>query len=215
MWKYGIPPVGNANYAWLQLFINKLSTTGTAGIVLANGSMTTNAGTEGEIRKQLITEGLVDCMVALPTQLFYNTQIPACLWFLARNRTNHKFRNRSGEILFIDARKLGTMTSRKNKILTDADIAQIAETYHNWRNIDGTYEDVQGFCKSANLAEVEANNFVLTPGRYVGTEEVEDDGIPYEEKVAAISENLKGYFEQSIELQKRIKTNLAKVGIEI
>ena len=215
MWKYGIPPVGNANYAWLQLFINKLSTTGTAGIVLANGSMTTNAGTEGEIRKQLITEGLVDCMVALPTQLFYNTQIPASHWFLARTRTNHKFLNRSGQILFIDARKLGTMTSRKNKILTDADIAQISEAYHNWRNINGNYEDVQGFCKSANLAEVEANNFVLTPGRYVGTEEVEDDGIPYEEKVAAISENLKGYFEQSIELQQRIKTNLVKVGIEI
>ena len=215
MWQYGVPPVGNANYGWLQLFINKLSTTGTAGIVLANGSMTTNAGTENEIRKQLITEGVVDCMVALPTQLFYNTQIPACLWFLARNRTNHKFRNRSGEILFIDARKLGTMTSRKNKAFEDTDIAQIAEAYHNWRNIDGNYEDVQGFCKSANLAEVEANNFVLTPGRYVGTEEVEDDGIPYEEKVATISENLKGYFEKSIELQKRIKTNLVKVGIEI
>jgi len=215
MWKYGVPPVGNANYGWLQLFINKLSTTGTAGIVLANGSMTSTAGTENEIRKQLITEGLVDCMVALPTQLFYNTQIPACLWFLARNRTNHKFRNRSGEILFIDARKLGTMTSRKNKAFEDTDIAQIAEAYHNWRNIDGKYEDVQGFCKSANLSEIEANSFVLTPGRYVGTEEVEDDGIPYEEKVAAISQNLTGYFEQSIALQERIKTNLKKVGIEI
>jgi type I restriction enzyme M protein len=215
IWTYGVPPVGNANYGWLQLFINKLSTTGTAGIVLANGSMTTNAGTENEIRKQLITEGVVDCMVALPTQLFYNTQIPACLWFLARNRTNHKFRNRSGEILFIDARKLGTMTSRKNKAFEDTDIAQIAEAYHNWRNIDGNYKDVQGFCKSANLAEVEANNYVLTPGRYVGTEEVEDDGIPYEEKVATISENLKGYFEQSIALQERIKRNLVKVGIEI
>ena len=154
-------------------------------------------------------------MVALPTQLFYNTQIPACLWFLARNRTNHKFRNRSGEILFIDARKLGTMTSRKNKAFEETDIAQIADAYHNWRNIDGKYEDIQGFCKSANLAEVEANNFVLTPGRYVGTEEVEDDGIPYEEKVATISENLKGYFEKSIALQQRIKTNLVKVGIEI
>jgi type I restriction enzyme M protein len=154
-------------------------------------------------------------MVALPTQLFYNTQIPACLWFLARNRTNHKFRNRSGEILFIDARKLGTMTSRKHKAFEDTDIAQIAKAYHNWRNIDGHYEDVQGFCKSANLAEVEANNFVLTPGRYVGTEEVEDDGIPYEEKVATISENLKRYFEKSIELQERIKNNLKKVGIDI
>jgi type I restriction enzyme M protein len=211
LWKYGIPPAGNANYAWLQLVISNLSYNGTAGIVLANGSMTTNAGTENEIRKQLITEGIVDCMVALPTQLFYNTQIPACLWFLARNRTNHKFRNRSGEILFIDARKLGTMTSRKNKILTDTDIAQISEAYHNWSNKDGNYEDVQGFCKSANLAEVQANNFVLTPGRYVGKEEVEDDGIPYEEKVATISENLKGYFEKSIDLQQHIKTNLVKV----
>src|SRR5690554_3889077 len=215
MWKYGIPPVGNANYAWLQLFINKLSTTGTAGIVLANGSMTTNAGTEGEIRKQLITEGLVDCMVALPTQLFFNTQIPACLWFFARNRKNHKFRDRSGEILFIDARNLGTMVNRKNKKLTDEDIAKISETYHHWRNPEGQYEDIQGFCKSASINEVEANDFVLTPGRYVGTEEVEDDGITYEEKVAEISENLRAYFEKSNELQERIKENLAKVGIEI
>lgn len=215
MWKYGVPPVGNANYGWLQLFINKLSRTGIAGIVLANGSMTTNAGTEVEIRKQLILESLVDCMVALPTQLFYNTQIPACLWFLARNRTNHKYRNRSGEILFIDARKLGIMTNRKNKILTDVDIAQIAGVYHNWRNKEGKYEDVPGFCKSVTLAEVEANNFVLTPGRYVGVEEVESDGISYEEKVAGISQNLKGYFEQSIALQNRIRTNLSKIGIEI
>lgn len=215
LWKYGVPPTSNANYGWLQLFINKLNSTGTAGIVLANGSMTTNAGSEGEIRKQLITEGLVDCMVALPTQLFFNTQIPACLWFLARNRTNHKFRNRAGEILFIDARKIGSLISRKNKAFNDDDIKQIADVYHNWRNIDGSYEDVQGFCKSATLAEVEANNFVLTPGRYVGTEEAEDDGISYDEKVTEISQNLKGYFEKSTALQERIKINLAKVGIEI
>lgn len=215
LWKYGVPPSSNANYGWLQLFINKLNSTGTAGIVLANGSMTTNAGSEGDIRKQLVTEGLVDCMVALPTQLFFNTQIPACLWFLARNRTNHKFRNRAGEILFIDARKIGSLISRKNKAFDDEDIKQIADVYHNWRNLDGNYEDVQGFCKSATLAEVEANNFVLTPGRYVGTEEEEDDGITYEEKVTAISENLKGYFERSTALQARIKINLAKVGIEI
>lgn len=215
LWKYGVPPVGNANYAWLQLFINKLSPTGTAGIVLANGSMTSNTSGEGEIRKQLIQEGLVDCMVALPTQLFYNTQIPACLWFLARNRKNHKFRDRSGEVLFIDARNMGSMISRKNKTLTDEDIATISGVYHNWRNIDGKYEDVQGFCKTATLEEIEANGFVLTPGRYVGTEEIEDDSIPYEEKVAEISENLKGYFEKSIELQERIKSNLLKVGIEI
>lgn len=215
MWKYGIPPAGNANYAWLQLVLSKLSHNGTAGIVLANGSMTTNSGSEGEIRKQMIIDGVVDCMVALPTQLFYNTQIPACLWFLARNRTNHKFRDRSGEILFIDARKLGTMISRRNKTLTDADIAQISDTYHQWRNKDGNYEDIQGFCKAASIAEVEANNYVLTPGRYVGTEEVEDDGIPYEEKVATISENLKGYFEKSIDLHMKIKANLVKIGINI
>ena len=215
LWKYGVPPTGNANYGWLQLFMNKLSNTGTAGIVLANGSMTTNSGTEGDIREKLITEGAVDCMVALPTQLFVNTQIPACLWFLARNRTNHKYRNRENEILFIDARKLGSMVSRKSKKFTDEDIAKISETYHNWRNIDGEYEDEQGFCKSANLEEVEANNFVLTPGRYVGTQEVEDDGIPFEEKIETITDNLKEYFNTSIELQERIKNNLKKVGIEL
>jgi type I restriction enzyme M protein len=215
LWKYGVPPVGNANYGWLQLFINKLSPTGTAGIVLANGSMTTNTGSEGEIRKNLIQQGLVDCMVALPTQLFYNTQIPACLWFLARNRTNHKFRNRSNEILFIDARKLGSMTSRKNKALSSNDLAQISEVYHNWRNIGGTYEDVQGFCKSATLKEVEENNFVLTPGRYVGTEEVEDDGISFEEKVTEITSNLTSQFAKSIELQETIKKNLLRIGIEV
>ncbi|MDD3195396.1 MAG: class I SAM-dependent DNA methyltransferase [Paludibacter sp.] len=215
LWKYGVPPAGNANYAWLQLFINKLSPAGTAGIVLANGSMTTNTGSEGEIRKQLITAGLVDCMVALPTQLFFNTQIPACLWFLARNRQNHNLRERSNEILFIDARKIGSMTSRKNKAFSDDDIAKISDVYHNWRRIDGNYEDIQGFCKAATLAEVEANNYVLTPGRYVGTEEVEDDGISFEEKVTALSESLKSHFEKSIELQERIKNNLLKVGIKL
>ena len=215
LWKYGVPPVGNANYAWLQLFINKLSPNGTAGIVLANGSMTTNTGSEGEIRKQLITAGLVDCMVALPTQLFFNTTIPACLWFLARNRQNHNLRERCNEILFIDARKIGTMTSRKNRAFTDEDIAKISEVYHNWRRIGGNYQDIQGFCKAATLAEVEANNFVLTPGRYVGTEEVEDDGISFEEKVATISESLKTHFNESIELQDRIKINLQKIGIEL
>lgn len=215
LWRYGIPPVGNANYGWLQLFINKLNPSGTAGIVLANGSMTTNSGNEGEIRKAMIQEGVVDCMVALPTQLFFNTQIPACLWFLARNRTNHKFRDRSNEILFIDARKLGTMISRKNKVLNDDDIAKISSAYHSWRNEDGKYEDIAGFCKAATIAEVEANNFVLTPGRYVGAEEVEDDGIPFEEKVNAIASELREQFEQSNELQNKIKENLLKVGIRI
>ena len=138
-WKYGVPPIGNANYAWLQHFIHKLSPNGTAGIVLANGSMNSNTGGEGEIRKNMIEAGLVDCMVALPAQLFYNTMIPACLWFLARNKTNHKFRDRSNEILFIDARKLGTMINRRNKEFTDEDIALIAGTYHAWRNKGGEY----------------------------------------------------------------------------
>ena len=215
LWKYGIPPAGNANYAWLQLFLNKLGPSGTAGIVLANGSMTTTTSTEGEIRKAMIREGVVDCMVALPGQLFYNAQIPACLWFLARNRKNHKFRDRGGEILFIDARKLGTMINRRNKILTDEDIARITEAYHSWRNKEGGYEDVAGFCKSATLEEVEANNFVLTPGRYVGTEDVEDDGIPFEEKVAEITDSLREQFKKSVELQNRIKENLQKIGIDL
>ncbi len=215
LWKYGTPPAGNANYAWLQLFINKLGPNGTAGIVLANGSMTTNSGNEGEIRKKLIQEGVVDCMVALPTQLFYNTQIPACLWFLARNRRNHKFRDRSNEILFIDARNLGNMISRKNKMLGDNDLAKISETYHAWRNTDGDYEDISGFCKAATLEEVEANNFVLTPGRYVGAEDIEDDGIPFEEKVAVITSSLAEQFEKSNLLQERIRLNLSKIGIEL
>jgi type I restriction enzyme M protein len=215
VWKYGKPPVGNANYAWLQLFLNKLSPNGTAGIVLANGSMTTNTGSEGEIRKAMINDGVVDCMVALPSQLFYNTMIPACLWFLARNKKNHKFRDRSNEILFIDARKMGIMINRKNKVFTDEDIKKISSTYHAWRNQDGGYEDVPGFSRAATIAEVEANSFVLTPGRYVGTEEAEDDGIPFEEKIAGITDNLRQQFEQSIELQKRIRENLKKIGIEL
>jgi len=176
-WKYGAPPVGNANYAWLQHFAHKLSTNGTAGIVLANGSMNSNSGGEGEIRKNMIEAGLIDCMVALPAQLFYNTMIPACLWFLARNKTNHKFRNRSNEILFIDARKLGTMINRRNKELTDGDIALIASTYHEWRNKDGKFADKTGFSKSVTIEEIrsEKNGYVLMPGRYVGTEEEIDD----------------------------------------
>lgn len=215
LWKYGVPPSGNANYGWLQLVLNKLKPSGIAGIVLANGSMTSNSGGENEIRKQMVLDGVVDCMVALPTQLFFNTQIPACLWFLARNRTNGKFRNRKDEILFIDARKSGALISRKNKAFTDEDIANISDVYHNWRSVDGHYEDIQGFCKSATLSEVEANNYVLTPGRYVGTEDIEDDGISFEDKVAVISEKLKSHFEESILLQKRIQQNLKQLGIAI
>ena len=233
-WKYGLPPVGNANYAWLQHFISKLSNTGTAGIVLANGSMNSNTGGEGEIRKNMIEAGLVDCMVALPAQLFYNTMIPACLWFLAKNRTNHKFRNRSNEILFIDARKLGTMINRRNKMLTDGtdenenDIKQITDTYHKWRNAVGEsvgaslvaslvgaqYEDIPGFCKVATLDEVRQNNYVLMPGRYVGTEEEEIDLIRFDEKMKTLTDKLTEQFAQGEKLQKTIRENLKGIGYE-
>jgi type I restriction enzyme M protein len=215
LWKYGVPPTGNANYAWLQHFIDKLSPSGTAGIVLANGSMTSNSGGEGEIRKNLIDAKLIDCMVALPSQLFYNTMIPVCIWFLARNKTNGKFRNRENEILFIDARKLGAMINRRNKELTDEDILKISATYHNWRNVKGDYEDIAGFCKSATIDEVQANSYVLTPGRYVGTEEVEDDGIPFEEKMNVLTTKLSEQFAKSDELEIQIKENLKSIGFNI
>ncbi|MGB4595204.1 MAG: class I SAM-dependent DNA methyltransferase [Anaerolineaceae bacterium] len=214
-WKYGAPPVGNANYAWLQHFIYKLSPTGTAGIVLANGSMNSNTSGEGDIRKNMIEAGVVDCMVALPAQLFYNTMIPACLWFLARNRTNHKFRDRSDEILFIDARKLGTMINRRNKEFTNEDISKIADTYHAWRGEGGEYIDQPGFCKAATLDEVRANNYVLMPGRYVGTEEAEDDGISFEEKMAKLTAQLSEQFAKGTELQERIRVNLRGIGYDI
>ena len=214
-WKgFGPPPVGNANYAWLLHFLHKLSPTGTAGIVLANGSMNSNTGGEGEIRQRMIEAGVIDCMVALPSQLFYNTMIPACLWFLARDKSNHKFRDRRNEILFIDARNLGAMISRRNRELTAADIAKIADTYHAWRTPNSVYEDVAGFCRSATLDEVKSNNYVLMPGRYVGTAEEEDDGIPFEEKMAALTETLAAQFARSAELEVRIRQNLKEVGYE-
>jgi type I restriction enzyme M protein len=215
-WEFGIPPVGNANYAWLQHFAHKLSTNGTAGIVLANGSMNSNSGGEGDIRKNMIEAGVIDCMVALPAQLFYNTMIPACLWFLARNKTNHKFRNRSNEILFIDARKLGTMINRRNKEFTDVDIALIAQTYHAWRNKDGKYEDKAGFCKAVTIAEIrsEKNGYVLMPGRYVGTEEEIDDGIPFDEKMNVLTAKLAEQFAKGNELEAIIRKNLKSIGYE-
>jgi type I restriction enzyme M protein len=213
-WKYGIPPTGNANYAWLQHFIHKLSPNGTAAIVLANGSMNSNTGNEGEIRKAMIEAGLVDCMVALPSQLFYNTMIPACLWFLAKNKTNGKFRNRSKEILFIDARNLGVMVNRKNRELASFDIDQITDTYHNWRNLNGSYQDIAGFCKAATMEEVAENNFVLMPGRYVGTEEELEDLVPFDEKIKALTETLGAQFDETALLQKTIRENLKNIGYE-
>ncbi len=214
-WQYGIPPVGNANYAWLQQFAYKLSPSGTAAVVMANGSMNSNTSGEGDIRRSMIEGGIVDCMVALPGQLFYNTQIPVCLWILARDRTNHKFRDRSGEILFIDARNLGSMISRRNKILTDEDIAKIAGTYHAWRGEGGVYEYTPGFCKAATLDEVRQYGYVLMPGRYVGTEEAEDDGIPFEEKMTALTEQLAEQFKQGETLIEEIKKILDEIGFSV
>jgi type I restriction enzyme M protein len=213
-WKYGVPPTGNANYAWLQHFAYKLSPSGTAGIVLANGSMNSNSGGEGDIRKNMIEAGMIDCMVALPAQLFYNTMIPACLWFLARNKTNGKFRNRADEILFIDVRKIGSMINRRNKEFSDEDIAQITDTYHAWRSIGGQYEDKAGFCKAATLEEVRKNNYVLMPGRYVGTETEEDDGIPFDEKMNSLTSRLAEQFARGSELEKIIRENLKGIGYE-
>ena len=185
-----------------------------AGFVLANGSMSTNPSGEGEIRKAIVDADLVDCMVALPGQFFYSTQIPVCLWFLARNKKNGRFRDRRGETLFIDARKLGTMIDRVHRELTDDDIAKIADTYHAWRGDKdaGEYEDVPGFCKSANLDEIRKHGHVLTPGRYVGAEAVEDDGEPFEEKMKRLVATLREQQNEAAKLDAAIAANLKELG---
>lgn len=214
-WKYGAPPTGNANYAWIQHFIHHLSPEGIAGFVMANGALSSNTSNEGKIRKSLIKAGLVDCIVALPDKLFYTTGIPASLWFVSRDRYNHKFRDRHDEILFIDARQLGKMIDRRHRELTEEELQRIADTYHNWRNKNGKYEDVKGFCKAAKTEEVEKNGFVLTPGRYVGTDfEMEDDEV-FEEKMKRLTNELSQQFKESKELEKKIKENLAKVGFDL
>jgi len=214
-WKYGVPPTGNANYAWIQHFIHHLSPTGIAGFVMANGALSSNTSNEGKIREELIKKGLVDCIVALPDKLFYTTGIPASLWFVSRDRCDNKFRNKQNETLFIDARKLGTMVDRRHRELSEKELKQIADTYHNWRNPGGKYEDVKGFCKSAKIEEVEKNSYVLTPGRYVGTDfKMEDDEV-FEEKMDRLTSELAEQFKQSKELEAKIKENLKKVGYEI
>jgi type I restriction enzyme M protein len=213
-WKYGVPPLGNANFAWVQHFIHHLAPNGIAGFVLANGSMSSNQSGEGEIRKNIIEADLVDCMIALPGQLFYSTPIPVCLWFLARNKRNSKFRDRRRQTLFIDVRKMGVMIDRVHRELTDEEIARIAGTYHAWRGDGGAgvYQDAPGFCKSATTEEIAAHGYVLTPGRYVGAEEVEDDGEPFAEKMARLTEKLEEQFAESARLEVAIRDNLRGLG---
>jgi len=214
-WKYGTPPASNANFAWVQHFIHHLAPTGLAGFVLANGSMSSNQSGEGEIRKSIIEADLVDCMVALPGQLFYSTQIPVCLWFIARDKRNGRFRDRRGETLFIDARKLGTMIDRVHRELTEEDIHKIAGTYHAWRgdkDCKAKYEDVPGFCKAATLDDIRHHGHILTPGRYVGAAEVEDDGEPFEEKMDRLTAELREQMAEGARLDKLIWANLQDIG---
>ena len=216
-WKFGVPPASNANYAWIQHFIYHLAPEGIAGFVMANGSMSTNTSGEGEIRKNIIEADLVDCMIALPGQLFYTTQIPVCLWFLTRSKGANKtkgHRDRKGQTLFIDARKMGQLIDRVHRELTHEEIKKIADTYHAWRgeNFNEEYKDIPGFCKSATIEDIKAHGYVLTPGRYVGAEKVEDDGVPFEEKMAELTSKLFEQFEKSHELEAKIRKNLEALG---
>ena len=210
-WEYGVPPAGNANFAWVQHFLYHLAPRGTAGFVLANGSMSSNQSGEGEIRKNIIEADLVDCIIALPGQLFRSTQIPACLWFLSRGRRGGK---RHGETLFIDARKMGHMLDRTRRDLSTEDIARIADTYHAWRGRDGLdeYAGIPGFCKSASLEEIRRHGHVLTPGRYVGAAPQEDSGEPFEEKMARLSGQWREQQAEARRLDAAIEENLARLG---
>jgi type I restriction enzyme M protein len=213
-WQFGVPPKGNANFAWVQHFIHHLAPNGMAGFILANGSMSSNQSGEGDIRKAIIEADLVDCMVALPGQLFYSTQIPVCVWFLARKKNDGKRRDRRKQTLFIDARKLGTLIDRVHRELTDADLQKISTCYHAWRGDKGTgdFQDIAGFCKSATTAEIAAHGYVLTPGRYVGAEEVQDDGDPFETKMPRLVAELQIQFAESAKLEEAIQANLAGLG---
>jgi len=218
-WKFGVPPAGNANYAWIQHIISKLAPGGTAGIVMANGSMSTNSGGEDDIRAQLVEADLVSCMVALPTQLFRSTGIPVCVWFFAKDKTKGKKGSvdRAGQVLFIDARALGYMVDRAERALSDDDIVSIANTFHAWRGSPSafeaglTYDDVPGFCKSATLAEIKVADYALTPGRYVGAADVEDDGEPIEDKLERLTKELYEQFNESARLEKNVRVQLGRV----
>jgi type I restriction enzyme M protein len=213
-WVYGVPPAGNANFAWVQQFIYHLAPTGLAGFVLANGSMSSSQSGEGDIRKAIIEADLVDCMVSLPGQLFYSTQIPVCLWFLARNKKNGRFRDRRGETLFIDARKMGTLTDRVHRELSDDDVARIAGTYHSWRGDKsaGTYAEVPGFCKAAKVEDIRKHGHVLTPGRYVGAREIEGDSERFEVKMKRLAATLRDQTAKSAKLDIAIAVNLKELG---
>jgi type I restriction enzyme M protein len=212
-WAYGIPPTGNANYAWIQHFLYHLAPSGQAGFVLSKGSLTTKTSGEDAIRQRLIEEGFIDCIVNLPAKLFLNTQIPACLWFMSRNRTNGKYRNRKREILFIDARKLGHLISRKNLELSNEDVQKIADTYHQWRSVNGQYADIPGFCASASIERVKELDYVLTPGRYVGLPDDEDD-FNFKERFTTLKAELEKQIQEEAELNQRISENLEKLLID-
>lgn len=214
-WQYGTPPASNANFAWLQHMLYHLSPKGIMACVLANGSLSSQTNNEGEIRKALVQNDLVDCIVALPKQLFYNTGIPACIWFLSRKRAGNGDRKRTSEILFIDASEVGYMEDRTHRGFKDEDVAKLANTYHEWRKPDGQYEDIKGFCKSAMIDEITKHNYVLTPGRYVGIKDEEDDGIPFEEKITELTKKLSEQMAEEKRLNEEIMKQLAKIGIEI
>jgi type I restriction enzyme M protein len=207
-WKWGIPPAGNANYAWISHIISKLSPKGVAGFVLANGSLSTAQKEEYEIRKKILEEGLVDCIIAMPSQLFYDVSIPVSLWFVSKNRNGRK-----DKVLFIDARKMGYMETRKHRELKDEESEKIYNTYHDWKN-NQKYNDIEGFCKSVFIEEIRSNDFVLTPGRYVGLEEVEDDGIPFDFKIEKLTVELNKLLEESKKLEKSIKKSLKELGYD-
>ncbi|SGZ03979.1 type I restriction-modification system subunit M [Moritella viscosa] len=219
-WQYGIPPAGNANFAWLQHMLYHTAPNGSLGLLLANGSMSSNTNNEGAIRQKLIEEDLVECMVALPGQLFTNTQIPACIWFLTKNKgertsaAGRKLRKRKGEVLFIDARNLGYMKDRVLRDFTLDDLNQVTDTFHSWQ-VGDNYDDEAGFCKSATLVELQKNDFGLTPGRYVGAVAEEDDGELFSDKMASLTSTLKTQFEESDHLETEIKKNLAGFGYEV
>jgi len=212
-WKYGTPPTGNANYAWIQHFLYHLSPSGQAGFVLAKGSLTSKTSGEGDIRKGLIEARLVDCIVNLPAKLFLNTQIPASLWFLSRNKANGKFRNRTDEILFIDTRNMGHLINRRTREFSAEDIATIAETYHNWRNPDGDYEDVKGFCNSAFIERVRKLDYVVTPGRYVGLA-LEEDDFDFNERFGKLKAEFELQLKEEVRLNKLILENLGKIEVK-